>query len=282
MQLTDRDRDIIRLVCRHRILRSSHVVALVGGNMQQILRRLKLLYHHRFLDRPRAQLDYYHDGGSRPIVYGMGSESIALHKREHSNLPERNPSVGRMFLQHELFVSDIMVAIELASRQAGVRLLTEEELAPQDARTGKRPPFFWRVNVSGSKLSASPDRVFALEWRNAEGENTRAIFFLEADRGTMPIIRKNLSQTSFYRKLVAYEATWLQGVHRRRFGFNRFRVLTVTTSAARVESLIEACSKLKSGHGLFLFADRSILEKPDSILSAIWHTGHGAAADLLH
>jgi hypothetical protein len=282
MQLTDRDREIIRLISRYRFLRSSHIVALVGGNVQQILRRLKLLYHHRFLDRPRSQLDYYHAGGSRPIVYGMGTEGVALLKSELGNFPERNPAVGRIFLQHELFVSDIMVAFELASRPAGIRLLTENELAPQDAKTEKRIPFFWRVNVSGTKLSASPDRVFALEWRNAQGGNTCAIFFLEADRGTMPVIRQSLSQTSFYRKLIAYEATWLQSIHRRRFGFNRFRVLTVTTSAARVQSLIETCSKLKSGHGLFLFADRSILEKPDSILSALWRTADGAAADLLN
>ena len=50
----------------------------------------------------------------------------------------------------------------------------------------------------------------------------------------MPVMRNNLSQTSFYRKLRAYEATWSQSIHQTQFGFNRFRVLTVTTSAERI------------------------------------------------
>jgi hypothetical protein len=118
-----------------------------------------------------------------------------------------------------------------------------------------------------------PDRVFALEFPDQNGQSQRALFFLEADRGTMPVIRSNLSQTSFYRKLLAYEATWLQSVHRSRFAFNRFRVLTVTTSTARVKSLVDACSQLKRGRGLFLFADRSVLENPSGIFSSAWQTG---------
>ena len=132
------------------------------------------------------------------------------------------------------------------------------------------------------ELGIIPDRVFALEYEDRHGRTTRAFFFLEADRGTMPVMRKNLSQTSFYRKLLAYEATWSQSIHRSRFGFHRFRVLTLTTSTLRVQSLIEACSKLKSGHGLFLFADRTILENPGKFLSPIWQMARqGEIASLL-
>jgi hypothetical protein len=121
------------------------------------------------------------------------------------------------------------------------------------------------------KLGVIPDRVFALELLDASGSSRRAYFFLEADRGTMPVTRRNLSQTSFYRKLLAYEATWTQNLHRIRFGFHRFRVLTVTTSTARVKSLVDACSQLERGHGLFLFADRTILS--GDMFSSIWQTG---------
>ena len=37
----------------------------------------------------------------------------------------------------------------------------------------------------------------------------------------------------------------------------------------RVKSFVAACSKLERGHGLFLFADRTILEKPGDLLSAM-------------
>ena len=96
-------------------------------------------------------------------------------------------------------------------------------------------------------------------------------FFLEADRGTMPVTRRTLSQTSFARKLLAYEATWTQKIHQRQLGIHRFRVLAVTTSAMRVKSLVEACSQLKRGHGLFLFADKTILD--GDLFSPVWQTG---------
>src|SRR4051812_10510333 len=83
MQLTERDQEIIRLVNRHRFLHSSHISTLVGGNAQQIVRRLQLLYHHGYLERPRCQLDYYHKGGSRRMVYGIGSPGAEMLSREH-------------------------------------------------------------------------------------------------------------------------------------------------------------------------------------------------------
>lgn len=283
IDLTSRDREIIRLVYIHRFLRSSHLCALISGSSQQILRRLKLLYHHGFLERPRAQLTYYHRGGSRRIIYGLGNKGASLLKQESDedldtlDWNDKNRSVGGSFLEHALLISDFMVALELASRLTGTRLFTKHDLALDDR------PFRWRVNINERvRLGIVPDRVFALEFRDKNGAANRTYFFLEADRGTMPVIRKHLLQTSVYRKLLAYEATWSQSIHRKRFGFNRFRVLTVTTSAARRNALVEACCKLKSGHGLFLFADRSVLERPAEILAALWHTGRkGATASLL-
>jgi hypothetical protein len=289
MQLTERDREIIRLVHRHRFLRSSHITALIAGSPQQIVRRLQLLYHHGYLNRPRQQLDYYHHGGSASMVYGLGNKGAAFLKPEFGSdfqalpLRESDRSIGRVFLEHALLVSDIMVAIELSCRKAHIRFLIEDELRLPSGGTAGSQPLRWKVNIfSGLKLSIIPDRVFALEYEDQGGNRNRAIFFLEADRGTMPIMRGNYSQTSFFRKLLAYEATWLQEIHRNRFGFNRFRVLTVTTGASRVSSLIDACSYLKRGHGLFLFADWKSMEKAEDIFSSIWHTGNrGETASLL-
>ena len=276
MQLTERDRQIIRLVHRHRVLRSHQIVALVGDSSQQLLRRLKLLYHHGYLERPRSQIDYYHQGGARHIVYGLGNKGGSLLKQElgvafrEVSWGEKNRSVGRIFLEHALLVSEVMVTLELACRERGIRLVFQDELA----LAAKRQPFRWRVNIGNNlKLGVVPDQVFALEFSDQDGNSQRAFFFLEADRGTMPVTRHNLSKTSFRRKLLAYEATWTQNLHRTRFGFHRFRVLTITTSAARVKSLVDACSRLERGHGLFLFADRSVLAKPAAMFSPIWQTG---------
>ena len=80
MRVTERDRKIIRLVHQNRFLRSSHIVALLEGSSQQMLRRLQLLYHHGFLVRPPAQIEYYRQGGSRHLVYGLGNRGAAILK----------------------------------------------------------------------------------------------------------------------------------------------------------------------------------------------------------
>lgn len=261
IEVTKRDREILRQVHRHRFLRSSHLTSLIGGSRQHVLRRLQLLYHHGYLERPRAQIDYFHRGGSRAIAYGLGNKGSALLKRELA-LPfnrldwgSKNLSTTRLFLEHALLISDIMVSLEVACRRHGqVRLLNSDELSLSGSV--RREPFQWRVNIGGRlKTGVIPDRVFGLEFTVSGAKPVRAFFFLEADRATMPVIRANLSQSSFHRKLLAYEATWTQNLHRSLLGFHRFRVLTVTSSPERVKTMIEACRRLEKGQGLFLFTD---------------------------
>ena len=267
IRLTERDQKIIWLIHRHRFLRSHQIIALLGGSVQNLSRRLQWLFHHGYLERPRAQLQYYERSGSQPIVYGLGNKSGSLLQLNPAACGEKNRAIGRMYLAHALLVSDVMVLIELACRQHGVRLLHEDELIlPIEA------PLHWRVKMrDGTKLGVIPDRVFALQFADQHGSTQRVYYFLEADRGTMPVVREKLSQTSFYRKLLAYEATWTNKVHQRHLGIPRFRVLTVTTGSARVKSLLDACSRLQRGRGLFLFADESVLQR--DLLAAVWQCG---------
>jgi hypothetical protein len=279
IELTSRDRDLIQLVYKHRFLRSSHITALLPGSRAAILRRLQLLYHNGYLERPRSQIDYYYIGGSQRIVYGLGSKGAAMLRQYdvtvRNDWGEKNRAVKRIFLEHALMVSDFMVAVEISCQGTGIKLVTQTDLKLQH-------PLQWRVKMNnGLKLAIMPDRVFTLEYHNHSGERVRACFFVEADRGTMPVIRKTLSQTSFYRKFLAYEATWKQGLHRELFGFRRFRVLTVTTSSARLNTLRNVCASLKSGHGLFLFSDNSILRGPQDIFSSDWQSSNGEMRRLL-
>ena len=289
IQLTRRDRDIIRQVHRHRFLRSSHIIQIIGGSEQQILRRLQSLYHHGYLDRPRSQIDYFHRGGSHQMVYGIGNKGATLLRDEAGiDLPEldwsqKNRGIGRLFLEHALLISDVMVSLEIACRLSGrIRLLVDEDLPlPEEAR-GRNELFQWNVKLNGqTRLGLIPDHVFALEFLDQPAERNRTFYFLEADRGTMPITRRSLRQTSFHRKLVAYEATWKQKLHQSRFGFPRFRVLTVTTSAARAKNLANVASRLEGGHGLFLFTHAEALRAHPDPLSLLWETPHAGETESL-
>lgn len=164
--LTERDRQIMRYVFRHRFLRSTHIVALVGGSRQQTLRRLQRLYHHGFLDRPRAQIDYYRRG-SQAMVYGLGNKGMTLLEQE-DGIPQRkldwtaqNRTATRFFMEHTLAVAEAMVALECNCRKQGIELIYYFNTA-----------FKWRVPVraddSTMTISIIPDRVFAWNERRPE------------------------------------------------------------------------------------------------------------------
>ena len=53
--------------------------------------------------------------------------------------------------------------------------------------------FRWHVTLERrQQVGVIPDRVFALEFTRSD--KSPAYFFLEADRGTMPVTRENLSR----------------------------------------------------------------------------------------
>jgi len=180
-----------------------------------------------------------------------------------------------LFLEHALMVSNIMVALQLSCRKApSIRFLTADDIPLTAAAQKARDPFHWHVNVSTRhRVGIIPDAVFGLEYTDLPEGRNRAWFFLEADRGTMPVMRQNLDQTSFFRKMLAYEATWTQRLHSTRLGLSRFRVLTVTNSPERARHLAEACAQLERGQGLFLFSDIAAVQSADKLLHLPFQTG---------
>jgi protein involved in plasmid replication-relaxation len=291
MILTPRDLQILRAVERHRLLRSTHLTALADGSPQTTLRRLQLLFHHGYLDRPAAQLDWY-VRGSEPLAYALGNrgaQALAAGGELKSGAlrwESKNRDFSRLFLRHTLAVAEVMVAFEVACRdRKGVALIQPQEVlgaAPPETRR-LRLPFRWQVDVrEGEKLhrlGVEPDRVFGLRFAEAPEDRQVAYFFLEADRGTMPVARRGLGQTSFRRKLLSYRETWRQGLHKAHLGIPNFRVLTVTTSEERVRHLVAACRSLGGGPRLFLFADQEELGRGD-ILGHEWVNGRGEVVKL--
>jgi len=270
LHLTTRDIEILRQIARHRFLDSRQISLLAGGSQQQVLRRLQRLFHHGYLDRPHAQVRYFSEDGSRPMVYALasaGTRAIAVSGHRRHRYENRN--LKQLYMQHTLQVSDVMVAFTRATRSAKApRLLLEEDLAPDKSPSNA---FQWAVTVKhreeSKRVGIFPDRVFALESLD-KGE--RIFYFVEADRGTMPVTRRSLNQSSIMRKLLAYEATWSQKIPESRFGIKRFRVLFVTTTPERVDHLAAACSKLPRGQGLFLFTTVEALREKSNVLILPW------------
>lgn len=296
LRLTADDLAILRHVAAHRFLRSTHLVALMNRPAKKIVERLGTLYHNAYLDRPRAQLDYYATAGSAPLVYGLGTKGadrlseIDGRPRVNVDWTTKNRSAKRLFIEHTLLVANLMIALELAvRRRADLRLIYSHELleaaSQVRSKTGAATRHPWMLTASfksGGKTSAVkiiPDKVFGLE-HLATGK--RSYFFVEADRGTMPVRRSHPRQTSFAQKLRVYLAAHATHVPHDRWGLTNFRVLTVTTSRARITSMIEALREDTRGKGSnqFLFIDRASLAATPDVLALDWITGKGATARL--
>ena len=132
-----------------------------------------------------------------------------------------------------------------------------------------------RISHQGAshEIGVIPDLAFGLKF----ADGSRRCFMVEIDRGTMPIMRRDIDQTSIERKMRAYLTAHATKQHERRFGWKTFRVLTVTTDEHRLRSMLEEVRKLRlagsPGPALFFFAVRSDLFGVDP-LTHMWLDGN--------
>lgn len=239
------------------------------------------------------------------MIYGLGNKGADLLAQEF-NIPRskvdwtsKNREAKILFLNHTLLIGDFMVCLELACREHNdIELIQPEEIlnqAPEETRK-RINPYKLRIDTVATiggktkkiNIGLVPDKLFGLFFVNKPDGRNKVYFFLEADRATMPVKRKNLFRTSFYKKALGYyfASPMQQDLFEKAFGFKHARILTVTTSADRVKNMIKVNKEVDqkgTGLGLFLFANTASfsLENPGRILEKIWLNGRGEPAGLL-
>jgi hypothetical protein len=263
MVLTARDLKLLAHVARHRFLTSAHLTALDGGSPQNVLRSLRLLFDHGYLDRPAAHLVMTPLQGTRPLVYALGQRGArALRSHGHTvdasvDWSEKNKRAGAVFIEHTLAVAELMTGLEVDCGQPrGIELLREDEIlriAPEATRRAREPLRWMAESVRNGRrvnYSVIPDGLFGLLYPN----DTAAYFILEVDRGTIPISRAAW-QKSIEFKLSAYYDGWRAGRHVEQFGLKQTRVLMVTSSKTRMNNMLGVVDELTKGRGsaFFLF-----------------------------
>lgn len=295
-QLTVRDVAIVNVVARFRFLSSVQIARSVGGSHQQILRRLRLLFDHAYLDRPAAQLlqlAHVLDTGNQPLIYGLGRAGARLMADQGEtdvgklDWTTKNARATGLFLAHTIETAEAMIAFDAAcATHPEVSLIDHHALIPfmPEATRKARDPFRCRVSISlphqrePLTLAVIPDRLFSFRFAN----DTRLNFALELDRGTMDIASRTLvGKSSIRRKLIGYHQAWLQKRHTERWGFQSFRVLLLTPSEKRLENMIAEQQAVVGGEGtnLLLFSTPSrIAEK--GALGPAWTSGKGQTVAL--
>ncbi len=110
----------------------------------------------------------------------------------------------------------------------------------------------------------------------------RASYFLEVDRGTMPVKQANLRDSSIYKKLVIYYDAWRRKRHTELFGFRNFRVLFVTGRRERTDNMLVVSKRIAGGDGsrLSLFGEKDVV-LDGNILGSPWTDGRGERLRLI-
>ena len=195
------------------------------------------------------------------------------------DLKRRNSDSKRPFIHHSVAVAEIAVHLIAATRGSDIDMrvqLHDQLLATLPAKTRTAPkPFLMLVpgvhhNNDQQTVPVEPDLAFGLVYP----DDTRRAYVVERCRGTMPIKRDKLSQTSIFRKLLAYETARRREQHKHHFGWANFRVLVVVDSAGRADNIIKEINAndfLRSSP-LFLVTDIAAIHAGGNILAHQWRT----------
>lgn len=290
-----------------RLIDSRQLLLFLSTNMEinrrAFLRRLQQLHRADYLVRPKQQAGrrFLSGTANRPYAYALGSHGYReLHPgRPLPNLKRKNEEIRAQAIDHRLATTEAVLTVTAAARDQGCELTVHDA---EDVRQ-RMPRLPRRLEVTDVYAATRRDGTVELRTRRVAGvpvypdallrltDVAGKVFwyFLEIDRGTEPIDDRSGGQyerASIRRKLLAYAALHAGGYHKRA-GIDRFNLLTITTTPARVESMRALAravdAKQKGGSRLFLFttADQVVLERAeDSLTAPIWRTSREDDAPL--
>ena len=304
VQLTARDLDILQAIARFRFMSSRQVIQYLTGLSahelsdllretpwahQQILRRLALLFDRRILVRPPQQDLQLSAFG--PLIYGIARDGARELLARGCNVDAeldwqlKNARASALFLQHTLATTEAMLSFDRACRKlSAVQLVDHHDMTSYFPAPALRDdPYKLRVSIEHHQaqltIAVVPDRLFAIHYP----DNSRNVYALELDRGTMDVTAKRLTgKASYLRKLAGYYAAFRQNKFVERWGTKSLRILTVTTSDKRIASMLQAQHSITRGRAndLFLYTtlDRLAAHGPGG---SAWIRADGTTTSIL-
>jgi hypothetical protein len=144
----------------------------------------------------------------------------------------------------------------------------------------------WKAKAYTLWLRA--DRIFTITDHQKPAEKASRAYFFEKDRGTMPLERPDLVQSSILRKLIGYSAIYKERKYEECFSFRGFRVLFVCESKLRADNMRALYRKYKTRqyHGLlceqrmFWFCDMATIKAHDDLFEVPWQLADGTIVRL--
>ncbi len=282
-RLSEDDITILKLLGRYRYLPSDYLAALSGRSLPTLQARLEILCRkpNCYINRPHQQRDNA-DANARRLIY-------ELDDRGGEELRSRGVNYSRKkYLRnfaHELMACTIAASFEIGAKSSpNIRIIGWHELidSPQMPAAPKQlaNPQVLLFSGDGKQEEIASDwRPFVVE-RNFESKSYFFVFGFEADCGTEPIDSADSGRSAIRNKLIAYLTALEHDVPRLRFGATTFMVPFITTTEARMRSMITLLDRLSPGPLAKRFLFKHIpsftsFEKPapptGHMLTVPWH-----------
>lgn len=254
---------MFKLLGRYRFLRSTSIHAFVGGASEtRFKERLGDLFHEGYLDRPEQQWTL---ANCRyvPVVYEIGEGGRRALRQEGVGVAKPWTWLGdgahRQFA-HSLMICEVLASIDLGVRgHPDLRFVSWQEILAKAPEATRRSAAPFRIPVLASGVApassdgtVAPDALFGLEYR-VDGKMAYRFFAIEADRGTMPVFRSDRAQSSYLKKMIAYREIVARQIYKSHLGLPNFLVLTVTTTAAHMERIMQQVHEHIGAHAGLLF-----------------------------
>jgi Replication-relaxation len=242
--------NILRLLNRRSLGRTNFIALGAGGSAEhnrkmlyELARKGQIRWHKPEGGQSQARAYpstffniYENNNASKKLLRQSGIEPIS-----HRNVEEddgQDTTWGPDFW-HQLLIDDVLISIEIACRQNG--LPYEDLFGLLDL------PCHVSHTINGkphtSKAAWRPDAVFRI---------SEKYYALEADRGTEPVERNNLQQSSFLRKFLQIKHVFQSQLYKTDWNLDNLMVLVVTIDVGRtIRSYLENKLKWKSSFILF-------------------------------
>ena len=259
-----------------------------GGSETNLGRHLSNLFDHQYIDRPDKQRHGYRVGENPPIAYritrlglNLLEEATAL-SIPHLAWSTKDQKAKPASIEHTLRTGDIVIGFSLDATRLGLKLFDHYQLLPffpEETRAANSFKLIFDQSDSRAKAlrRVIPDRLL-----NVQNDAARRNFAIECDMGTMSIIGlKQPEDGKFARKIAGYWHAFERELHTARWGFKSFRVVTVTTSPQRIDTMREAVRTIVGKDTkLFVFTTFQEYFSSSPLTSPIWQTSSGERTTL--
>ena len=295
LQLRERDINIFKAIYACRLLTTPQIGARFFPREKSEPRRYDVRSNKYVSPRCRKRLRrFWEEGylyrtdlpattkeGRKPFMYFLDEGAVAVLAKVF-NVPvtaikwrPRDNEIKFFQLAHFVAVNDVRISIGIDAFDRGLTIVKWE--SENDLRSRKMEVFLRDSGNAPNKdvVGFRPDGYFVLKVPGGLSTTGGAQIipcYLEVDRATehAPLDPDTNYSNTFTTKIKKYLSHYASGDHRKQFGFDDIRLLTVTTDLKRVEKLINVTQSL-GGNQRFWFTTFDQLLKPLSALTKpIW------------